>query len=86
MKAESVDIELIEPTRPGNNWQSRPLNPASLNLPTFEGDTIPSLQEMAEKLGNREMKGSTKKTDGGAATNLEPETTLGLLFRVWRKG
>lgn len=86
VKAENLDVELIEPTGPGNYWEFRSPGPASFNHLSFEGDTIPSLGERSDKLGIREKKDSTRKTESGTITDLDPETTLGLRLQVYKKG
>lgn len=85
MKADNLDIELIEPTGPGNYWQFRSFGPASFNHLSFEGDTIPSFGERCGKLGIRPKKDSTRGADGGTITDIDPETTLGLRFQIFNR-
>ena len=85
LKAENLEIELIEPTGPGNYWQFRALGPASFNHLAFDGDTISSFAERSDKLGVRLKKDSIRDADGGSITDIDPETTLGLRFQVFNR-
>lgn len=85
LKADNIDLELIEPTGPGLYWQFRSSAGASFNHVAFEGDSLPSFDENARMLGIKPSKNGTRPTETGTITDLDPDTTLGLRLQVLRR-
>ncbi len=83
MKADNLDLELIEPTGPGLYWQFRSLGQASFNHIAIDGDSIPSFDKKMSRLGVKPKQGSKRDSDGGWITDLDQETTLGLRIQIF---
>ncbi len=84
MKADNLDLELIEPTGPGLYWKFRSLGHASFNHLALDADSIPSFDKKMRKLGVKPKKNSTRNSDGGSITDLDQATTLGLRIQIFK--
>lgn len=82
MKADNLDVELIEPTGPGLYWQFRSLGHASFNYLAHEAGTTPSFEKKMSKPGVKPNENSTRNSDGDSITDLDRDTTLGLHIQI----